>query len=145
MSLYEYLLVRSSFVYLIYTALSGTAFYIWPGLLAYFKATHVHAGLVGFFLSMVMGVAYWMMPRPGQIRQERMEAASFFLLNSGLILRLVFEPWQLYKPEAPLRPLLVLSGLLQIAAVGVFAYAMSKRVLTKEQLFRMAEARKPKQ
>ncbi len=144
MSYFEYLFVRSSFFYLLYAALTGTAFYIWPGLIPYLKTTHVHAGLVGFFLSMVMGVAFWMMPRPGQIRQERLEALTYALLNAGLLLRLGLEPWLLFSGNHELRPLLLGSGLLQASAVAVFAYAMSQRVLTKEQLLQMAEQRKRK-
>jgi hypothetical protein len=93
---------------------------------------------------MVMGVAFWMMPRPGQIRQDRLEALAYFALNAGLLLRLVAEPWMLYTGNAALRPLLVVSGLLQAGAVATFAYAMSRRVLTKERLFQLAEERKRK-
>lgn len=144
MSFYEHLFVRSSLFYLLYTALTRTAFYVWPGLIPYFKASHVHAGLVGFFLCMVMGVAFWMMPRPGQIRQDRLEALAFFILNAGLLLRLIIEPWLLFSGNRGLLPLLVASGLLQTTAIVVFVYAMSKRVLTKEKLFELAERRKAK-
>ncbi|GIW31775.1 MAG: hypothetical protein KatS3mg071_1949 [Meiothermus sp.] len=142
MSFYEHLFVRSSLFYLLYTALTGTAFYVWPGLIPYFKASHVHAGLAGFLLCMVMGVAYWMMPRPGQIRQEGLEATTYFLLNAGLLLRLIAEPSMLYTGSPDLRPLLVISGLLQGGAVATFAFAMSRRVFTKERLLQMAEERK---
>lgn len=145
MSFWQFLFVRSSLFYLLYTTLTGSAFYIWPALVAYFKTTHVHAGLVGFFLSMVMGVAYWMMPRPGQIRQERLEGLTYVLLNAGLLLRLVLEPLMLYTTNPGLRPALAVSGLLQAGAVAVFAYAMSQRVFTKERLLQMAEERKRRQ
>ncbi|WP_243454911.1 hypothetical protein [Meiothermus sp. CFH 77666] len=79
---------------MLYTVLTGTAFYLWPGLVPYLKTTHVHAGLVGFFLNLVMGVAFWMMPRPAQIRQEGLEAMAYYTLNAGLLLRLVAEPWR---------------------------------------------------
>ncbi len=144
MSFYEYLFVRSSLFFLLYTVLTGTAFYLWPGLVPYLKTTHVHAGLVGFFLNLVMGVAFWMMPRPAQIRQEGLEALAYYTLNAGLLLRLVAEPWALYSANSSLRALLVLSGVLQAAGVAVFAFAMSKRVFTREQLLQMAEARKKK-
>ncbi|HEU4742071.1 MAG TPA: hypothetical protein VFS50_10800 [Meiothermus sp.] len=134
MYFWEFLFIRTSLVYLIYVALSGTAFYLWPGLIGLFKTTHVHAGLVGFFLSMVMGVAYWMMPRPGRLRQDKLEAATYVALNAGLIVRLVFEPWMLYSGTESLRPILAVSGLLQLGAVGIFAYAMSQRVVTSEML-----------
>ena len=91
---------------------------------------------------MVMGVAFWMMPRPGQVRQERLEGITYILLNAGLLLRLVIEPWMLNTGNEGLRPVLAASGLLQAGAVTVFAYAMSQRVFSKERLFQMAEERK---
>lgn len=127
MSFYQFLFVRSSLFYLFYAVLTGTAFYLWPGLIAYFKTTHLHAG-VAFFLCMVMGVAFWMMPRPGQIRQEGLEAATYVLLNAGLVLRLVAEPWLLYSGDESLRPVLVASGLMQVAAVATFAYRLDNEV-----------------
>jgi len=78
MFFYEYLFVRASLVYLIYTTLLGFPFYLEPGWMAYLRSSHVHAGLVGFLLNIVFGVAYWMMPRPGQLKQPRLEAATFY-------------------------------------------------------------------
>lgn len=135
----EYLFIRTSFFYLFYAALTGVLFYLFPGLTPYLKTSHVHAGLVGFFLSMVMGVAYWMMPRPGGLRQDRLEALTYLLLNAGLLLRLILEP--LHLLGYPLRLGLVVSGLLQLGAVGVFAYAMQRRVYTSEMLRALREKR----
>lgn len=118
----------------------GTLFYFFPGLVGPFRPSHVHAGLVGFFLQMVMGVAYWMMPRPGGLRQDRLEAFTFFLLNAGLLLRLLLEPFHLMGWEG-LRPWLGLSGGLQLAATLVFAHAMTRRVVTGDMLRKMREER----
>ncbi len=142
MSYYEHLLIRGSIFYLFYTAVTGTAFYIWPELIPYFRTSHIHAGQVGFLVSMVTGVAFWMMPRPGQIRQEGLERAVFFLLNTGLLLRLIFEPIFYWTQTQNFRISLILSATLQSLAIGVFAYAMSKRVLTKEKLFELADQRR---
>ncbi|AFH40160.1 hypothetical protein [Thermus thermophilus] len=140
MGFWHYLFVRAALLYLVYTALLGTLFYLFPSLVGPFRPSHVHAGLVGFFLQMVMGVAYWMMPRPGGLRQDRLEAFTFFLLNAGLLLRLLLEPFYLMGWEG-LRPWLGLSGGLQLAATLVFAYAMTKRVVTADMLRKMREER----
>ncbi len=132
--------VRAALLYLVYAGFLGTLFYFFPGMAGPFRLSHVHAGFVGFLLQMVMGVAYWMMPRPGGMRQEGLEAWTFFLLNAGLLLRLVAEPLFLMGWEG-LRPILPLSGLLQLAAILVFAYAMSQRVVTAETLRRLREER----
>ena len=121
-------------IYLIYTAVLGTLFYLWPGLIPFFLFSHVHAGMVGFFVNMVMGVAYWMMPRPGQLRQDRAEASTFFLLNGGLLVRLVIEPLSVYTHSAVFHPILVASAIAQLLAILVFVWAMSRRVLTSDML-----------
>jgi hypothetical protein len=134
MSRYEVALVRGALCYLVATALLGFAFFWSPALAAYFRTTHVHLGLVGFFLSFVMGVAYWLMPRPGGLRQERAEAVTFYLLNAGLLSRAALEPlWRLHGLEG-LRAALAVSAALQVAAVLVFAAAMWRRARTKEDI-----------
>jgi hypothetical protein len=140
MGFWHFLFVRAALLYLVYTALLGTLFYLFPSLVGPFRPSHVHAGLVGFFLQMVMGVAYWMMPRPGGLRQDRLEGLTFFLLNAGLLLRLSLEPFYLREHEG-LRPWLGLSGVLQLLATLVFAFAMHQRVVTGDMLRKMREAR----
>lgn len=141
MSLYEYRLIRMSLLYLVLTGLLGVLFLFFPVLSAYYRTTHIHLGVIGFFLSMVMGVAYWMMPRPGRLQQEQLEAVTFYLLNAGLILRFFTEPAWRYSGLTSLEPLLITSGLLQFAAILTFAYAMQARVKTADMVRRLREIR----
>lgn len=141
MSRYEYLLVKGALVYLVLTGLLGVLFFLFPGLTPYFRVTHVHLGVIGFFLSMVMGVAYWMMPRPGQLRQEGLEALTFYLLNAGLVLRIIAEPWWRYTGDALPRGLSIGSAFLLFAAILSFAYAMQARVKTKEMILKLRQQR----
>ncbi|MFN3180228.1 MAG: hypothetical protein ACK41R_08820 [Thermus sp.] len=140
MGFWHFLFVRAALLYLIYNALLGTLFYLFPHMVGPFRSSHVHAGLVGFFLQMVMGVAYWMMPRPGGLRQDRLEGLTFVLLNAGLLLRLVLEPLHFLGQEG-LRPWLAVSGGLQLLAILVFAFAMHRRVVTGDMLRKMREER----
>lgn len=134
MSRYEAALIRAGLVYLVLTGLLGVSFFVSPRLIGYLRVTHVHAGLVGFFLSLVMGVAYWLMPRPGGLRQERLEAVTFYLLNLGLATRIVAEPFWRASGLESLRFVLIASGALQVGAILVFAFAMNQRVKTKEAI-----------
>jgi hypothetical protein len=140
-SRYQALLVRGALVYLVITGLLGVVFYLAPGAIATFRVTHVHLGVVGFFLSVVMGVAYWLMPRPGGIRQERLEAATFYLLHAGLLLRAVVEPLWRSGGDGVLHALVVGSALFQLGAIGVFAFAMHARVRTAEAIRRLRAPR----
>lgn len=136
MSPYEVRLVRASLVWLVLTGVLGVLFYLAPAVAGPFRTTHVHMGAVGFFLSMVMGVAYWMMPRPGGMRQERAEALTFYCLHGGMLLRLAAEPAWRATATAWLEPLVLLSGLLTLTAIVVFATAMNRRVVTMDEIKR---------
>ncbi len=140
MSRYQVLLVRASLVWLVTTAALGVAFMLAPGLAGLFRTTHVHLGVIGFFLSMVMGVAYWMMPRPGGVRQERLEAATFYALHGGLVLRVLTEPFWRTTWAPGWQAALVASGVLQLAAIAVFATAMNRRVVTVATIQRLRSA-----
>ena len=136
MSRFQVALVRAALLWLVATAVLGVAFQIWPALAGAWRTTHVHMGVLGFFLSMVMGVAYWMMPRPGGVRQVRWEAATFFALHGGLLLRVVAEP-QWRRTLAPTWQVAsAASGVLLLAAIVTFAIAMNARVVTAETVRR---------
>jgi hypothetical protein len=134
MSRYEVLFIRMALVYLLLTGLLGVLFILSPVLAAYLRVTHAHSGISGFFLSLVMGVAFWMMPRPGGLRQEKLETLTFYLLHGGLFLRLIVEPWWHQSSHEVLKYLTFSSGLSQLASMVVFAYAMNKRVVTVKRI-----------
>lgn len=141
MSRFQVALVRASLFWLVATAALGVAFQVWPALAGAWRTTHVHMGVLGFFLSMVMGVAYWMMPRPGGLRQERWEAVTFASLHGGLLLRVVAEPQWRRTLEPAWQAASTASGALLLAAVVAFAVAMHARVVTAETLRRLRERR----
>lgn len=134
MNRYEVLLIRFGLLYLVLTAVFGVLFMLQPQLAAYFRVTHVHLGFLGFFLSLVMGVAYWMMPRPGGMRQERATAATFYLHNAGLVLRSIGEPWFRYAGGLAPQAVTAAGGVASLAAIVIFAVAMFRRVRTAEEI-----------
>lgn len=115
---------------------------VWPHLAGALAPTHGHLGTVGFLLSMVMGVAYWMLPRPGGIKQARLEAVTFAFLQTGMIARVVGEPWWRLTGGALPHVLFSTSGALTFAAILTFALAMSRRVVTVEAIRAAARPRK---
>lgn len=129
-------------MWLIANGLAGLAMALWPGYTAVLEPTHAHLGTVGFFLSMVMGVAYWMLPRPGGIKQTRLEMATFLFLQAGMITRVVGEPWWRATGDGFAYGLFAASGGLVFAAVLTFAYAMSKRIVTVDVIRAKARPRK---
>lgn len=130
MSNWQVAFLRAALGWLVATALLGVAVSIWPALAGPFRPTHAHMGLIGFFLGMVMGVAFWMLPRPGGIKQTGWEGVTFLLLQTGLVLRVVCEPWWRSTLSEVAKVGFVASGILLLAAMITFAAAMSRRVVT---------------
>ena len=61
---------------------------VWPA--------YLHLLVVGWLTQLIFGVAYWMFPRYSAEQprgSERLGWAALALLNAGLLLRAVAEPW----------------------------------------------------
>ena len=83
--------------------------------------TYVHLLVVGWLTQLIFGVAYWMFPRYSAERprgSERLGWATFALLNLGLLLRVIAEPWHALAGRGV--ALLVSSALLQLLAGWTF-------------------------
>lgn len=110
--------IKSALVYLVLALSMG----VWlaagellpapPGLLP----TYFHAFLVGWVTQLIFGVAHWMFPKFSRDQprgNEQIGWAAFWLLNLGLILRIVTEPAQTALNATLWGWLLTLSAILQ--------------------------------
>jgi len=90
----------------------------------------VHLLTVGWLTQLIFGVAWWLFPLRPSVHPRgnvRTAWAVYGLLNAGLLLRALAEPF----PALPLESqpaLLILAGALQALAVGVFAAQLWPRV-----------------
>jgi len=89
----------------------------------------IHLLTVGWLLQMIIGVAFWMFPRHPTTPPRgnaRYGWWAFGLLNSGLLLRLVGEPWRLGfgGPGWPL----VAAGVLQLGGVAAALVLLWPRI-----------------
>ena len=141
MSRYEVALIRAALIWLLVTAILGVIFYLLPSWAAPFRTTHVHFGALGFALSLIMGVAFWLMPRPGGLRQERLEAWTFWLFHPSLVVRGVAEPWVRSGGPEWLVGVEIVAGLGLVAAIAVFVVSMFARVKTIEEIQRRSVRR----
>jgi len=84
--------------------------------------TYVHMLVVGWITQMIFGVAYWMFPKysPETPRGNNTIAiATFVLLNTGLLVRVLAEPARAWRPDAvPGWPLAVAGVAQALAGVG---------------------------
>jgi hypothetical protein len=90
-----------------------------------------HLLAVGWTLQLIVGVAYWMFPMPGQGRERGGELPlwlAYGCLNGGLLLRAVAEPAHAWQPAAWSGAMLTMSGVLQAAATWLLVLALWPRV-----------------
>jgi cbb3-type cytochrome oxidase subunit 1 len=98
---------------------------------AYLVSAHTHAILVGFVMLMILGVALWMFPRPekGDVRYRPAVAeAAYWLVTIGTGLRVAGELARTVSGDRALRWAVLLSGLSQIAGIGLFFVNMWPRI-----------------
>jgi cbb3-type cytochrome oxidase subunit 1 len=92
---------------------------------------YIHLLAVGWITQLIIGVAYWMFPKftNEQPRgSEKLGWATFILLNTGLILRVISEPRVTIHAEPDLGWMLAVSAVLQTAAGWLFVINTWSRV-----------------
>jgi hypothetical protein len=94
---------------------------IWP--------TYLHLLVLGWLTQLIFGVALWLFPKHSSARprgSDRLGWATFFLLNGGLLLRAIAEPW--HALGRPTGALLVAAAGAQLAAGWAFVANIWPRV-----------------
>jgi heme/copper-type cytochrome/quinol oxidase subunit 1 len=94
-------------------------------------SAHTHVILVGFVMTMILGVALWLFPRPAKddVRyRPGMAYGAYWLLTAGTAVRAIAELARRGGPGSWIAWLIVASGLAQIAALGLFFYTMWSRI-----------------
>jgi hypothetical protein len=120
--------IKIAMVYLAAALLVGLALSIRPllTLLPFVGAlspVYFHLFLVGWVTQLIFGVVYWMFPKHTKDQPHGNEVgwlATFWLLNGGLLLRVIFEPLQTLQPEPIWGWLVGLSAFLQWLAGLIF-------------------------
>lgn len=98
------------------------------------RPVYIHLLVLGWISQLIMGVAIWMFPKYSQAQprgREVLNWAVYGLLNAGLVLRAVAEPFNSTSPALAWKWLLVLSAVLQLAAGLLFSATAWQRVKEK--------------
>ena len=131
--------VRAALVYLVVGLVAGALYWangqwsFWP-LLDALNPIYIHLLVVGWATQLIFGVIYWMFPiisKSNMRGDTRLAWAVFVLLNVGLILRAIFEPWRTLEVNDLNGLGLVLSALLQVIAGYLFVIVCWPRVREK--------------
>lgn len=134
-------MVRASLCWLVLGVTVGAVMMsdVWlPGRWRVWMApSHGHMLFVGWFLQFALGIGIWLLPRtrsdakPLGYREGR-TAFAVVALNAGLLLRVWLEPVQRSGNDSSLYdPGLLLSSLLQLAAVGLIVIEIWPRVAAR--------------
>jgi heme/copper-type cytochrome/quinol oxidase subunit 1 len=94
-------------------------------------SAHTHVILVGFVMTMILGVALWLFPRPDKTDtryQPLLAEVSYWLLTGGTATRFAAELGRGASGATWVRWTVVLSSLAQVLALVLFFYTMWSRI-----------------
>jgi heme/copper-type cytochrome/quinol oxidase subunit 1 len=94
-------------------------------------SAHTHVILVGFVMTMILGVALWLFPRPAKEDVQYRPAlavAAYWLLTLGTAARAVGELMRPPGVATWAAWVIVASGAMQILALVLFFYTMWPRI-----------------
>jgi len=128
--------LRSSLVFLIIAMLLGilnaaSAPLNLPAQINAFSPIYFHLFMVGWVTQLIFGVVFWMFPKYSKEQPRGSESlgwATFWLLNIGLLLRLVGEPAQVLLSGGIWGWIVAASAVLQWAAGMIFVINTWSRV-----------------
>lgn len=121
------LFIKTSFLYLITALFIGTALVArsvlqMPSWLAGLSPVYFHLLMVGWVTQLIFGVAYWMLPKYTQEKPHGFDKvwwATFWLLNFGVLARVIAEPFRIISSAPWLGWLLAASAVAQwLAGIG---------------------------
>jgi heme/copper-type cytochrome/quinol oxidase subunit 1 len=124
--------VKTALIYFILALLAGLLQAL-PVRLPGIFPVYIHLLALGWITQLIFGIALWMFPkftREAPRRSDRVSWAVFWLLNLGLMLRVIAEPWHSagYRLAGNL---LVISAVLQWLASLLFVWNVWPRVKEK--------------
>jgi hypothetical protein len=109
---------------------AGRGLFPLPAAVGALTPVYFHLLMVGWVTQLIFGVVFWMFPKPSAARPRGSEPlgwATYVLLNAGLLLRVVAEPWQALAPGDLAGSALALSAVLQwLAGLGFVSNTWSR-------------------
>lgn len=129
-------MIKTSLVYLVLALFAGLLVALrvplgWKWVPVGLTPAYFHLFMVGWISLLIFGVVIWMFPKFSQARprgNERVGWAVYWLINAGLILRVLGES---FGPGGEWGWILVLSALLQWFGAAAFVWNTWPRVKEK--------------
>ena len=133
------LYIRTALIYLVGALAVGAFMVLGESIPAISRAQHLrptyyHLLMLGWVTQLIFGVMFWMFPVLGKERprgNEQGAKVAYYLLNLGLLLRLIFEPMQVLT-QSPIAGIgLAVSAVIQVLAGWLFVAVIWERVKGK--------------
>lgn len=127
--------LKAALLYLLFALIAGIilALPIESPISGFFPA-YFHMLTFGWLTQLIFGVAFWMFPKYSIAKprgHEWLGWATFILLNTGLILRILFEPLNAIAPSLMNSWALIASAILQW--LSGFSFVLNTWVRIKER------------
>lgn len=128
--------IKTGLIYFVFALFVGVLLAVqrlWqlPAYIATLTPIYFHAFMLGWVAQLIFGVIYWMFPKYSKEKphgHEGLWQATYWLLNIGLVLRVISEPLNTLQNQPLWRWLLALSAILQWLAAVVFVLNTWPRV-----------------
>lgn len=104
-----------------------------------------HLLMLGWITQIIIGVSLWMFPgrrKDESVRKDLVIWLTFWLLNIGLGLRIISEPFIAISTNPVFKILLGLSAILQFLAAVGYIIEIWPRVISKEKMKRKRKRKK---
>jgi len=96
-----------------------------------------HMLVIGWITQVIMGVSIWMFPRKQRDKKKRESVLcwlAFWLLNSGLVLRFLSEPFiPLVQNSFAITALVLISSVLQVFGILFYVAEIWPRLQSREK------------
>ena len=122
--------LRMSVLYFIGGAAIGLGMLFWPSEAGYYVSSHVHLNLLGFMSMMIYGVGYHILPKFSgtYIYSPLIVKIQFWVANAGLVGMAISWPFFNRGDASLANNVLILSAILSMLSVILFAYNMLKTI-----------------
>ena len=128
--------IKTAMIYLIAGLAAGALYWVnaqwlFSPVLAALSPTYLHMLVVGWLTQLIFGVIYWMFPiinKDNMRGDPRLAWAVYVLLNAGLLLRVICEPWHSVASNDVNGIGLVVAAVMQVAAAYFFILVCWPRV-----------------
>jgi len=108
-------------------------------------SAHTHLILFGFMVTLIMGVAYWMFPRPAKDDfrySPRLSEINYWLITIGTAIRAVGEILMYAHPEGYAVFLVTVGAVAQLVAGFIFSWNIWTRIRSVGSHHREAKGEK---